>query len=100
MLSVVTNVPDDRRKRLLRNEGASNSTLQSVSNLAYTKHKWQLSRPKGCKIDHLQSHALILVLSVMGFYLSSVTNTFILIILYDFFLLSALFCGVHKIIYE
>jgi len=34
-----------------------NSTLQAISNLAYTKHKWQLSRPNGCKIDHHPSHA-------------------------------------------
>jgi len=41
-----------------------------------------------------------LTLTVLGFDLSSVTNTFILIIFYDFCLLPALFCAVRKIIYK
>jgi hypothetical protein len=35
--------------------------IKAVSNLAYTKHKWQLSRPNGYKTDHLQSHASYII---------------------------------------
>jgi hypothetical protein len=50
--------------------------------LIYTTYERQLSRLNGCKLDHRQVHA-----SVLGFALSSVSNTVTLILLYDFFLL-------------